>query len=230
MGTKPRAAVKPTLWSHCNECSQETRHKLIKLIRKGREFNSDIYPVSVGSDWEILQCCGCDEVSMSRVDWFSEDDPDERQAPTFFPPRVSRRKPEWLTKGEAPNYQELLDEVYVALHADSRRLAMMGARAVIDMAIVKQVGDKGTFAQGLKGLQAAGLMGSLDVPLIEAAFNAGSASMHRAHNPSQESLSTVIDIVERVIHAEVLFEKVQKLQAATPIRGEKVKNESPPPF
>lgn len=124
---------------------------------------------------------------------------------------------------EAPGYQGLLDEIYAALHADSRRLAMMGARAIIDKAMSKLVGDQGTFTQGVDALESAGLIGKLDKPLIVAAFDAGSASMHRGHQPTSDSLSTVIDIVERVVHAEVLSEKAKELAAATPPRPARVK-------
>lgn len=221
MSTKPK--VQKPLWSHCNECGHETLHKLVKLISKSRDYDDDQYTVSVGSNWRILQCRGCQEVSMSRTDWCSEDDRNDPSVPAFFPPRVSRRKPDWLVHREAPGYQGLLDEIYAALHADSRRLAMMGARAIIDKAMSKLVGDQGTFTQGVDALESAGLIGKLDKPLIVAAFDAGSASMHRGHQPTSDSLSTVIDIVERVVHAEVLSEKAKELAAATPPRPARVK-------
>lgn len=221
MSTKPKAQ-KP-LWSHCNECGQQTLHKVVKLIRKSRDYDDDQYTVSVGSNWRILQCCGCQEVSMSRTDWCSEDDPHDPAVPTYFPPRVSRRKPDWLVRREAPGYQGLLDEVYAALHADSRRLAMMGARAIIDKAMAKLVGDQGSFAQGVQALVDAGLIGKPELPLIEAAFDAGSATMHRGHQPTADSLNTVIDIVERIVHAEVLAEKAKELAAATPPRPPRAK-------
>lgn len=223
MSTKPKAKKPAPLWFHCNECGHETLHKLVKLISKSRDYDDDQYTVSVGSNWRILQCQGCQEVSMSRTDWCSEDDPRDPSVPAFFPPRVSRRKPEWLVHREAPGYQGLLDEIYAALHADSRRLAMMGARAVIDKAMAKLVGDQGTFAQGIEALVDAGLIGKPERPLIEAAFDAGSASMHRGHQPTPDSLSTVIDIVERVVHAEVLAEKAKELAAATPPRPPRTK-------
>ena len=95
---------------------------------------------------------------MSRIDWCSEDDHQDAYTPTYFPPRVSRRKPDWLVREEASGYQGLLDEVYTALHADSRRLAMMGARAIIDKAISKRIGDHGSFTAGLDELQKANLL------------------------------------------------------------------------
>lgn len=219
MTTNPKSPQNKPVWSHCNACGHETEHNLVKLISKSRDYEHGPYVVTVGTKWRILQCCGCHEVAMSRVDWCSEDDPQDPYVPTYFPPRVSRRKPDWLTRQEAPAYQGLLDEVYAALHADSRRLAMMGARAIIDKAIARKVGDQGNFAKGLDELQKANLLSQQERPLIEAAIDAGSAAMHRGHQPSADSLNTVIDIVERIIHAEILEEKAKELAAATPRRA-----------
>ena len=218
MTISARSKIEQPIWSHCNECGQETLHKLLKSIHKTRDYDADQYTVSVDTNWRILQCCGCHEVAMSRSDWCSEDDQQDAYTPTYFPPRVSRRKPDWLLRREVPGYQGLLDEVYTALHADSRCLAMMGARAIIDKAISKRIGDHGSFNAGLDALQKANLLSLQERPIIEAAFDAGSAAMHRAHQPTVDSLNIVIDIVERVIHAEILEEKVKGLVAATPKR------------
>lgn len=206
------------VWSHCNECGRETLHNVVNLIRKSRDYDDELHTVSVGTKWSILQCRGCQEVAMSRIDWCSEDDPWDERTLTYFPPRVSRRKPNWLQPYEASDYQELFDEVYTALHADSRRLAMMGARAILDQAIAKKVGDQGSFTAGLDALQKANLLSINERPIIDAAFDAGSATMHRGHLPKVESLNVVIDIVERVIQAEILAEKAKELVAATPKR------------
>ena len=47
--------------------------------------------------------------------------------------------------------------------------------------------------------------------------------MHRGHQPTPDSLSTVIDIVERIVHAEVLAEKAKELAAATPPRPQRTR-------
>jgi len=157
---------------------------------------------------------------MRRVDWCSEDDPqDGPNPPTFFPPRVSRRKPDWVSResGVEP-YQDLLEEVYTALHADSRRLAMMGARALIDMVITNTVGDQGNFGKGLDELEKRDLIGKRDRKIIDAAVDAGSAAAHRGHRPKVDEVNVVIDIVERMIHAEILDAKAKELAASTPPR------------
>ncbi len=213
--TKPKA-----MWSHCNECGQETKHEIVHKASKRRTYDDDQYSVDVGSDWTIVQCCGCEEVSIRRVDWCSEDDrQDGPNPPTFFPARVSRRQPDWVSRESGvADYQDLLGEVYAALHADSRRLAMMGARALIDMVITKTVGDQGNFGKGLGELEKQEFISKRDRAFIDAAVDAGSAAAHRGHGPKAEEVNVVIDIVERMIHAEILDAKAKELAASTPQR------------
>ncbi|MCE7901318.1 MAG: DUF4145 domain-containing protein [Gammaproteobacteria bacterium PRO9] len=112
----------------------------------------------------------------------------------------------------------MLEEIYTALHADSRRLAMMGARAVLDTALAKKSGNRGNFSRGLDDLQKNNLLSQQEREIIGAAFEAGSAAMHRGHRPTIDSLNTVIDIIERVVQAEILVAKAKRLKAATPKR------------
>jgi hypothetical protein len=214
--------AKPTImWSHCNECGQETKHEIVNEASRRRTFDGDQYPAEIGSNWTIVQCGGCEEVSMRRVDWCSEDDWQGPNPPTFFPARVSRRKPVWLAREHAQStYVGLLNEVYAALHADSRRLAMMGARAIIDVVITRTVGDKGNFQKGLDELEQRDLIGKRDRVIIEAAIEAGSAAMHRGHQPTADDVNVVMDIVERMIQAELLEAKAKQLAGTTPPRGQ----------
>lgn len=209
------------IWSHCNECGRETKHETLYRADRRRTFYDDQYSVDVGSVWKVLQCCGCEEVALQRVDWCSEDDPMDAPGPaTYFPPRVSRRKPAWATRYELPSeYRDLLEETYTALHADSRRLAMMGARALIDAVIRRNVGDQQNFGQGLKALVEGSLISEQDQEIIEAAIDAGHASAHRGYSPTSEDVNIVIDIVERLIHTEILAKQAQALKNSTPPRS-----------
>lgn len=208
------------LWSHCNECGRETKHGVVHRADRRRTFDDDHYSVEVGSVWTVLQCCGCEEVTLRRVDWCSEDDRMEGPGPfTYFPPRVSRRKPAWVSRLDVPSeYSNLLEETYTALHADSRRLAMMGARALIDAVIRRNAGEQPTFAQGLDALAARYLISEQDRGIIEAAVDVGHAAAHRGHKATPEDVNVVIDIVERLIHTEILAEQARELKKSTPPR------------
>jgi hypothetical protein len=209
------------IWSHCNSCDQETKHQVVHRAKRQRAVDVDHYSsFEFGSVWTVLQCMGCEEVALQRVDWCSEDDrEDGPNAPTYFPPRVSRRKPAWAADRDLPSeYQGLLEETYTALHADSRRLAMMGARALIDAVIHRNVGDQTSFKQGLKALAEADIISKVEQKIIEAAIDAGHASAHRGHQATAEQVNLVIDIVERLIHTEILKKEAEELKNSTPPR------------
>lgn len=208
------------VWSHCNDCGQETKHDVVIHVERRRTYEDDRYSVDVGSRWKLLQCRGCEDVALRRIDWCSEDDPMDGPGPaTYFPPRVSRRKPAWFDRYDVPSdYKGLLEEIYTALHADSRRLAMMGTRSLVDAVIRRTVGDAGGFDKGLDALVAKYVISERDRAIIEAAVDAGHASAHRGHQPAPDDVNVVIDIVERLIHAEILAEQAQALKATTPPR------------
>jgi hypothetical protein len=208
------------IWSHCNKCGQETKHDIVHTSSRRRTFDDDLYSVDVTSVWTVLQCCGCEEVTLRRIDWCSEDDPTEGPGPfTYFPPRVSRRKPAWVSRLDVPSeYLSLLEETYTALHADSRQLAMMGARALVDAVIRRNAGQQPTFAKGLGALAEKHLISEQDLGIIEAAVDVGHAAAHRGHKATPEDINVVIDIVERLIQTELLAEQARELKKTTPPR------------
>jgi hypothetical protein len=129
---------------HCNDCHGSTRHTLVRRIRfTGGDEEAG---VNWSTTYDVFQCRGCEEVVLRKIFWFSEDPEVEEE---FFPPPVTRWLPKWQHKVPS-EIRMLLQEVYNAMHSDSRSVAMMGARAIIETAMVKKVGDKGTFASHLK--------------------------------------------------------------------------------
>ncbi len=214
--------------SHCNKCGHDTKHDVV--IERTHHASEMVDPyqgieVSWSKTYAMLECRGCEDISLRRTEWCSEDDPmGDRDPGIFFPPRISRRKPAWVDRIEVPSeYAELLDEIYVALHADSRRLAMMGARALIDAVIQNCVGDQGDFGTGLTSLVENRLISQRNREIIEAAVDVGHASAHRGYRPNPDDVSVVIDIVENLIHNELLAKPAQALRTTTPQRVRKAK-------
>lgn len=206
--------------AHCNKCGHETNHDVVTERRReaSEQFSPD-HEINWSTTHALLECKGCKEISLRRTEWCSEDHPLDQRAPTYFPPRVSRRKPAWASRHGLPDeYVSLLEEVYTALHADSRRLAAMGARALIDICIVRRVGDQGNFSKGLEKLVAEKHISETDREVVSAAVDAGNASAHRGHCPSADDINVVIDIVENLIQSELLPEQAQTLRANTPTR------------
>jgi Domain of unknown function (DUF4145) len=154
--------------------------------------------ISWKDTYEMLGCCGCESVTLRHTHDFSEEpEPDVR----YYPPSVSRPKPPWRLKLKNYRLRFLVDEVYSALDNDSRRLATMGARAVLDMVLVDKVGDLGGFSDKLKKLESDGFVGKHGREILSAALDSGNAAAHRGHQPSKEQINQIMDIIENVLQA-----------------------------
>lgn len=210
----------------CNRCGQSVWHDIVAStshddMSEGRA--PDEWPVGYHYSFEMLRCRGCQDVCVRRRAWFSECDHDDPPEVTFFPPRFSRRRPEWLD--ELPeDMQPLMEEVYVALQHGSARLAMMGARALVDMSMLSALGeDKGSFARKLDAMVDGGHLSKSQRVVLEAALDVGSAAAHRGHCPSDQDVRSVMDIVEHVLRSSMLQDDAPRLRKNTPPKPKRAK-------
>lgn len=209
--------------AHCNECLNETKHILVASRSNGdSESINPLDPyetlcVSWRTTYSMLECCGCENVCLKREYYFSEWDGTKVE---YYPPQISRQLPKW--QEDLPEeMRELLLEVYSALHADSRRLAVMGARALVDLYMTNELGDIGGFAQKLKELENKGLISKPNKEYLDAALEAGHAAAHRGHKAQNEEVNQVIDIVENLLQNHVLAMAATNLKSKTPNRQPK---------
>lgn len=192
--------------AHCSNCGSETNHfRIAARSHTVSEPSDDQYEVSWTTNYNMLECCGCGSAHLERLFWCSEWDHGDYEKHRF-PPELSRRPPKWhgqLTEEE----KSLFQEVYTALHADSRRLAVMGTRALLDIFMTRQVGDIGGFEAKLNALEKKGRISSNDKSTLQAALDAGHAVTHRGHCPSVQEVNYVIDIIENCSRAMCLLQR-----------------------
>jgi hypothetical protein len=212
----------------CNDCGRITDHEVLKIHRKTIRENDDD-PEWYTTTYRMIECRGCHFICLERTNTSFEDqqgDPPKRE---YFPPPISRRKPDWLgdfvmNVPVSLDLPDLLDEVYSALHANNRRLAAMGARTLLDVAIVDSVGDIGGFGAKVQALESKGIIGKQQREYLEVALDAGSAAAHRGHCPTAQQLNNVMDIVESILHQiYVLPQAAAELKKSTPLRKKSVK-------
>jgi len=184
--------------SHCNRCNRETKHLIVaKREIKTDEYHEDYGPLSWIDTYELVECAGCESVSMSHTNWFDQTD---EYITSIYPPPAKRRKPHWFYK-LPPNIRSLLLQVYQALDGNSRSLALMGTRAVLDMVLVQVIGDQGLFPIKLDKLQKQGFIGEKNKEVLNTALDAGNAASHRGYMPSVDDMNGVMDIVENTLQA-----------------------------
>lgn len=206
--------------SHCNRCLGVRNHRLVKeVIVSDDDIDQWGNYTEWSSTYRMLECCGCESVQMRVEYWHSSIDLDDSDW-DYFPARVSRRIPEWNNRLPR-DWASLMREVYGALASDSRRLAVMGARTLIDLYLAATVGDHGTFEQRLDRLVAEGYLAGNNKTALQAALEAGNAAAHRGHIPNVKDMGLVMDIVENLLHFHVLEIDAKVLKANTPARPPK---------
>jgi hypothetical protein len=204
---------------HCNRCGHETKHD---VLHEQSTSTDEVLPDDVLVSWvdtyEMLECRGCEDVRLKHTNLFVSTGEAEVH---FYPPAASRRLPVWRL--QLPReIRELLEEVYTALHNDSRTLALMGLRTVLDALMLQQVGDKGSFENKLDALGYNGIISLQQSEVLRAALDAGSAAAHRGFKPERDHLNAVIDIVENLLQAVYhLRPLAEELKRATPPRPAK---------
>ena len=134
-----------------------------------------------------------------------------------------RQKPDWFDR-LPPSQKTLIDEIYLALSQGLRALPCMGIRAVVDMLCVELLGNEGSFQEKTKQLFRGGHILEKEKIALDAVIEAGHASAHRGHVPSQDDLTAILDITEQLLHRHhIQPETVKRLAANTPPKPKKQK-------
>jgi hypothetical protein len=205
-------------WVHCNRCLHQTKHSILTEHENTvtGEPCSEYGEPWLHTTYTLFICCGCESITLRRQMMFSEWESDEPEI-EFYPPQVSRQLPKW--HDELPcEIHELLSEIYTALHSNSRRLALMGVRTIIDMFVLDKIGDIGTFQQKLQALVDDGYLGGQQKDILNVTLEAGNAAAHRGYKPSSEVLSHAVDVVESLLQSYALEKMSHSIKAKIPSR------------
>lgn len=211
-------------WVHCNACLRRTRHESIatrvvnetEYVEFGSSEDKETYPADWETTYTMLECRGCGSVTLRRR--AVTDDLGGHDTTEHYPPPISRQAPAWRF-GLPKELWPLMREVYAALHAGSKCLALMGARALVDLFMNAKTGDIGGFQKKLDKLVEDGYLSKRNEKILDAALDAGHAAAHRAHTPSTDDVNVVFDIVENLLQSLVLEKRVEALRKHTPKRS-----------
>jgi len=212
------------LRSYCRQCGGERYHTT--MAEKTRSWSEDDESGIQGGDtWSIVECGGCHAVTFVHSHWFSEDCDvtEEGWVPILhrdlYPPAPSRKKPEWGThymlcfNSNELWMTNLHDDIYSAIGLKAYALAAMGARAIVDFVVTEKAGDDGNFKDKLNRIREQGLITETQVDVVSAAFDAGSAAVHRGYRPTPADVNTLVDITESLLQQIYIDPERQRRQA-----------------
>lgn len=214
---------------HCNRCQGERNQAVLHSEKFSWEDKlDDGYPIRGTDIYETLKCCGCDSIILRHTEWFSGNiDRKGNIHPVyhFYPPAISRTEPPWLHElntildEEKEFTYDLMKEIYSSLHNNSRRLATMGIRALLEHIMITKAGDQGSFSKNVDALGAEGLISLSQEELLKTILEAGHATIHRAYSPTTEDLHTCMDIAESIVASIYIHpDKADKLKRKIPKR------------
>ncbi len=208
-----------TTKAHCNMCGPDRNHE---VLHRERTEGSEQYDQYSSIDWwdlyEMLRCAGCGNITMRHTSYFSEHD---GTSVVYYPPAVARREPRWMSElllstkwldfnEQRTSIHDLLKEVYVALHNDSRNLAGMGVRAILDQVMTEKVGDRHSFVRTLEAFKEGGFLSDHQAETLDTILEAGHATVHRGWRPSLDDLDTLLDVTESLIASTYIHERKAK--------------------
>lgn len=216
--------------AHCNKCKGDRR----TFVRATHTVEGNDGEISWGDTYDILECCGCQTISVRHERWFSEWDQivHDLNGKTimvpgvqtkYWPPPIRRTKPDWSSEITDAVLRGLFDELYAALDSNLLVLSTIGARTLFDRASYLQVSDPpGGFSGKLDAMVMGQFISSSEKGILEAMTDAGNASAHRGYSPTFEQLSAIVDILENYLHRSIVLVGVAvALKESTPPRTPK---------
>ena len=216
--------------SYCNNCIGNRRHEVLHKEVTSWHEDIDTHSWIAGDDtYEMLKCCGCEHVSLRHKSRCSEEC-DERGPVThtnYYPPAIYRQKPKWINDliwsfGFNDFVSGIIHEIYIALQNNSRRLAAMGVRTLIEYIMIDKVGDNGTFYKNLNEFHTQGFISKVQKEILEPIIEAGHATMHRSFNPPKNDLLILIDVAESIVESIYINkQKAKKISKNIPPRIKK---------
>ncbi|MGB0879463.1 MAG: DUF4145 domain-containing protein [Polaribacter sp.] len=213
----------------CRSCENDTKHKVLTSINeKGTEDFGDYASIDWSSDYEIIQCLGCDTISFRNCSTNSEDTNHK-----FIPiPTIliypRRGKDSLFTKHyfNVPfNLQRIYSETIDSYNNGNLILCGAGVRALVEglcqkngitegnVEITKKDGSKEkklrSNLQGkINGLHESGKLTTQHANILHEHRFLGNKAIHELSIPSKEDLNLAIEIVENVF--DTLYEVPNK--------------------
>lgn len=182
----------------CVKCFVDTVHEVLLETTE-----SDVTPDDISwiTTTKIIQCGGCKQISIREEFECSEYTPGGTII-TYHPPRVKRRKPDWIDKLEdhAPDLVELFIEIYAAANHRHHRLLAMGIRSVMDQVTTRLVGDIGGFEQKLDALVDEKIISEVQRALFDTVIDGASAAAHRGYKPPWDLLENMLTLMEFIVN------------------------------
>jgi hypothetical protein len=233
MASSKKVVPPEEIRANCPKCGP---NRVAQIMASYEEHDGD-GEVDWWNDYRIIRCPACTNIQLQIAHTFSEDyDYDEspgseggivlNESYTYWPPLAQRQKPDWFNtiEGHDSLLGSILTEAYRALDNEMPISAATTMRTAFDRVTeLLKIDPTLSFKDKLQSLVANGELSLRDKEVLEPLIEAGNAAAHRAWSPNPSELTTMILILEALVHrAFILSKQAKALSKRTPKRKKKL--------
>ena len=189
----------------CVACANVTLHTVVGSVAE----NAPAIAVDTGeelgsfdTDYELVQCDGCESVSFRTFWCTSNEDPDYYTLPDdrarYFPPRLQGRRP--LTGVKLPpNIKLIYAETHASLSAGSAILAGIGMRAIVESLCRKKGARTGNLEQKIDKLVTLAVLSRDAAKALHRLRDLGNLAAHEVKPLNSTTLHVAMNVVEQLL-------------------------------
>ncbi len=208
----------------CNSCGLATWH----LFLFGQEVARPVDSTDANEEyfyterWDVLQCMGCEEITIRETDvfpWLEEDE----AVYTFYPERTREHHKLKKYYRFPNNLETLYVEVVNAINKNSLLLCAAGLRALLEglcenQGIKEGVNEQGKITKSLEG-KINGLKSIVPAGIVKNLHGLrflGNQALHELEIPSKDDLKLALTVIEDIFNivydlnykSQLLYDKV----------------------
>jgi hypothetical protein len=192
----------------CGECRRKTNHLvLVSVDLSGTEEVGRDYEIHWASNYQIIQCEGCETVSFRRENSNSEDGyvqvgPDEWEEVIYeelYPDRNEGRVPIKDVHLLPPEIERIYVETLKAINGGQPVLSGIGIRALIEATTKERRAGSGRLVDKINDLVVQGVLTREGADILHKLRTLGNEAAHEVKPHSTDQLSLAMDVIEHLL-------------------------------
>ncbi|ANI88833.1 hypothetical protein A9P82_05740 [Arachidicoccus ginsenosidimutans] len=185
--------------------STEEQEKEYTDLPKEKEIDDLDYGMQT---YYILECCGCESISFRTeyIDYlkaqYEETDvnADSNKTIAIYPKQLKNRKELSSIYYLPARIQDVYEQTILALKGDSRLLAAVGFRAILEAICIEEKIKGQNLEQKINNLVKNRLITEKEAERLHTIRFLGNDSVHEMEIPSDKRLYLVLDIIEHLLN------------------------------
>ncbi|MEM5341600.1 DUF4145 domain-containing protein [Paraburkholderia azotifigens] len=193
-------AANATVWSACSSCDRDTKHT---VLHSKSESESEY---RVETSYQIVECCGCGNVSFRRVvedfEQGYQDEEGEWVHPAdivIYPGFLKGHKGLTDIHVVPVTIRSVYEQTLLAISHASSILAGIGLRAIIEAICNERKVTGRNLENRIDRLAKDGLISVREAERLHAIRFVGNDAAHEIHSPRSQQLLVALRIVENLI-------------------------------